>query len=87
MFLYVCPKCGNIGGSETVEEKICKIHNCGGSMTLVKGTKEIPIHDINGRTLGTLLLTDEAINVLKTTGVSMYVDFDPSQENVIGYLH
>lgn len=48
---------------------------------------EVPIVDLKGKEIGKLVLTDEADRVLKTTGVSLMVDYDPKQPTVIGYLH
>lgn len=48
---------------------------------------EVPIVDLKGTEIGKLVLSDEADQVLKTTGVSLMVDYDPKEPMVIGYLH
>lgn len=48
---------------------------------------EVPIKDMRGKELGKLVLSDEVDKVLKHTGVSLMVDYDPKEDTVIGYLH
>lgn len=50
---------------------------------------EIPIHDIKGKELGKMILTDEVIEVLRITGVRMIFEYDIKENefSVLAYLN
>lgn len=47
---------------------------------------KIPIEDVKGKEFGFIIMTDEAWDILKTTGVNMVFELDATKDRVVAAL-